>query len=535
VNVLRVDKVVTSRARRRQRPRRRAPAFTGQATRRIPIGAWSTFADHGTVTKSSFEFYNADHHASALRVFEQEVRRRARVPPGQEVVNVYGNSNEGDMSAGLTRHGPAASDAVGRAEAASMVSAWERAGARLTRTPALDLRWTRMCFCGQETEGGRVDDHPEVGLPFLTGSEEERGPLFDATGEHFEGVRAPVPLGPEGHKVYPPGASGIPTRVPLLAVRVGTGLIVSVPGEGTKEVGARIRSAVGAAIGRSGIERVVVSGLANEFILYLTTPEEYARQHYEGGNTHFGTYSSNLVEAEIARLASTLARGAPAPPPVPFDPTNGVRPDGPAYGSGGASGALLEQPAAAYPRLGHASVAWQGGPQGLDRPVDRPFIVVQRRSRRRWLRADDDLGLAMLWEVDDQGRHRARWEVPLRAPTGRYRFVVAAKRYRLVSRPFRVRASRALTVRKVPAPPGRVAVALDYPAARRDVDLTARPASAAGGVVAFRVGDEVVRVRRRRGTTWSVAAAPGLPVSVAAGAGRDRFGNRNAAAAALSP
>jgi hypothetical protein len=49
------------------------------------------------------------------------------------------------------------------------------------------------------------------------------------------------------------------------------------------------------------------------------------------------------------------------------------------------------------------------------------------------------------------------------------------------------------------------------------------------------VGDDVVRVRRRRGTTFSVAAAPGEPVSVAAGAARDRFGNRNGAAVALAP
>lgn len=157
------------------------------------------------------------------------------------------------------------------------------------------MRWTRVCFCGQETGAGRVDDHSEVGLPFLTGSEEGRGPLFDVTGQHFEGVHAPVAIGPQGDKVFVPGASDVPTAVPLLAVRVGPRMIVSVPGEGTKEVGARIRAEVEAAIAGSGIERVVVSGLANEFILYLTTPEEYSRQHYEGGNTHFGTYSSVVI------------------------------------------------------------------------------------------------------------------------------------------------------------------------------------------------------------------------------------------------
>ena len=66
------------------------------------IGAWSNFADHGTVTKSTFEYYNADHHGSTLRVFEAKVRRSARVPRSQEVVNVYGNSDYDVMALDVT-------------------------------------------------------------------------------------------------------------------------------------------------------------------------------------------------------------------------------------------------------------------------------------------------------------------------------------------------------------------------------------------------------------------------------------------------
>src|SRR5829696_3349963 len=193
VDVLRVDKLARRATRR------------GRRSVRIPIGAWSNFADHGTVTKSSFQFYNADHHGSATRVFEEGVRRSGKVSSRQQIVNVYGNSNEGDMSAGLDRHGPAASDYVGRVEATAMLRAWKRAGRRMSMIPQIDFRWTRMCFCGQETEGGRVDDHSQVGLPFLTGSEEERGPLYDVTGEEFEGRRNETPIppdSPQGHKIF---------------------------------------------------------------------------------------------------------------------------------------------------------------------------------------------------------------------------------------------------------------------------------------------------------------------------------------------
>ena len=95
-----------------------------------------------------------------------------------------------------------------------MLAAWRRArAAGLSRRPALDLRWTRVCFCGQMTETGPVADNPEPGLPFLTGSEEERGPLFDVTGQSLRGHRA-TRLAPttQGHKVGVPGAGRVDSR-----------------------------------------------------------------------------------------------------------------------------------------------------------------------------------------------------------------------------------------------------------------------------------------------------------------------------------
>jgi neutral ceramidase len=499
VNVLRVDKVVRGR--------------------RVPIGAWSTFADHGTVTKSSFPYYNQDHHASALRVFERKVRRAGRVPRRQEVLNVYGNSNEGDQSAGLVRDGPAASDYVGRVEAAAMLRAWR--SAQPVREPALDSRWTRVCFCGQPTEGGNVADYAMIGFPFLTGSEEERGPLFDLTRVPFEGTRSPLPVPGQGHKSgIPLSPDGVPKAVPLMAVRVGDGVIVTMPGEPTAEVGARLRAAVGAA---TGAGRVVVSGLANEFIQYFTTSEEYDRQHYEGGSTLYGPLSSNLLRGELAELARRLVSGEPAQAAYPLDPTNGVSPDGPPYDPGAASATVTGQPAGPYERFQQVPFSWRGGPYGADRPLDRAFVSVVRLGRRgRRRTVDSDLGLGTLWKVDDQGEYRAFWEIPRNLHTGRYRLVVTANRYRLASRRFRVVPARTLTVRRVEG-----GVTLDYPSAVRDRDLRHRPPSASGGVVRYRQGGRTVTVRQRRGTVFAV------PADATNVRGRDRFGNR--ALASSSP
>ena len=139
----------------------------------------------------------------------------------------------------------------------------------------------------------------------------------------------------------------------------------------------------------------------------------------------------------------------------------------------------------------------------------------------------------MLWTVNDEGAHSVKWEIPLDAKPGRYRLLVTAKRYRVASRPFRVGLTRALKVFAVPARRGRVAVGLQNPGARRDIDLTHRPQYSRGGVVRFRVGSRVVTVKRKKGRFFSVRAPRGKSVTVPAGQARDRFGNRNGAALRL--
>jgi hypothetical protein len=407
---------------------------------RIPLGGWSSFANHGTVNPSEFPVYTRDHHGAAMHYFEREVRRSGHVPASRPVLNVYGNSNEGDQSAGLDGQGPRIAERVGRAEADAMLRAWRSAGRRLATRPPLDVRWTRVCFCGQETSAGRVASEPLAGVPFLTGSEEGRGPLFDLTQEPFEGYRSAVGFESQGHKIGVPagGPDSYPRAVPLFVVRVGDRLIISLPGEPTVEIGRRARAAALKASEGTGVKGAMVAGLANEYIQYLTTPEEYDRQHYEGGSTIFGPASPVLLVEQLAELAARMARGQDAQPPYPFDPRNGVKADGKPFGDGAASGSIIEQPAESAGPGGHVRLAWAGGARGLDRRLDAPFVVVERRAGARWLRADDDLGLNIVWTVDGQGRYTARWQVPTSAREGAHRIVIAANRYRLESRPFTV-------------------------------------------------------------------------------------------------
>jgi neutral ceramidase len=216
--------------------------------------------------------------------------------------------------------------------------------------------------------------------------------------------------------------------------------------------------------------RAVISGIANEYLQYLTTPEEYQRQHYEGGSTLYGKNESLLIQAADVDVAKSLVEGKPAPTPYDFDPTNGVTPDGPAFPDGASTGKPQAQPKAVQ-RLQRAEYKWSGGMRGYDRPVDAKFVTIQKRGKdKRWHHVTDDLGLQILWEVDSDGVYTAKWEVPLSARTGNYRFVITAKKYHLSSKPFRVAASHSLTASTVD---GKLKLA--YPKPVVNVDLTYRP------------------------------------------------------------
>jgi neutral ceramidase len=505
VDVLRVDKLVRRAGR----------------TRRVPIGAWSNFADHGTVVHSEYEAYSGDHHAAAWRVFVKSVRHKGRVPARQTVVNVYPNADEGDQTAGIAHVGPAAADWVGTQEANAMLRAWGDAGKHLDTSPAIDVRWTRTCFCGRTTATGKVDTKGREGIGFLTGSEEGRGPLYDLTGVPLEGRTSPLDDPVQGDKIIAP-AGNPPPAVPITVVRIGDHVLAGLPGEPTKEAGTRVKQALLGTLGSAGVRGAVIAGLADDYVQYITTPEEYGQQSYEGASTLYGKNEATFLQEQLVDLAKRMGAGQPAPDPYALDPSYGVKPDGPAYPAGADHGTAVHQPLEQVERLGHASFGWQGGPAGHDLPVDRAFVSAQRRDRRgRWHTVDTDLGLDFLWRVDDAGRYDATWEVPLTTPAGIYRLRVSAARYALASRSFRVAPARTL----VPAFSGGT-LRLTYPEPIVNVDLTTRPAAANGGQVTYLLAGHRHVVRRRRGTSFAVPAGAIIP----AGGARDRYGNRNGAA-----
>ena len=96
--------------------------------------------------------------------------------------------------------------------------------------------------------------------------------------------------------------------------QLGPLAVVAVPGEFTTVMGKRIRDVVKDNMTPVPTD-VLIMGLANEYLSYFTSPEEYDAQHYEGASTLYGKWSGAVALDELTLLAKALRQGAPAPLP----------------------------------------------------------------------------------------------------------------------------------------------------------------------------------------------------------------------------
>jgi len=104
-----------------------------------------------------------------------------------------------------------------------------------------------------------------------------------------------------------------PTVVPIHLFRLGDFFMIKVPGEVTTMAGRRLRESVQQTLVDEGIPdaKVVITANADTYTHYITTPEEYSIQRYEGASTIYGPNTLPAYIQEYNKLARAMARGEP--------------------------------------------------------------------------------------------------------------------------------------------------------------------------------------------------------------------------------
>ncbi|RZH99892.1 alkaline ceramidase, partial [Staphylococcus aureus] len=93
-------------------------------------------------------------------------------------------------------------------------------------------------------------------------------------------------------------------------VRIGRLYLIGIPGEPTIVAGLRLRRMVASIVG-ADLADVLCVGYTNAYIHYVTTPEEYLEQRYEGGSTLFGRWELCALMQTVAELAEAMRDGRP--------------------------------------------------------------------------------------------------------------------------------------------------------------------------------------------------------------------------------
>ncbi|MFI5718854.1 neutral/alkaline ceramidase [Nocardia sp. NPDC051750] len=301
-------------------------------------------------------------------------------------------------------------------------------------------RRTAPAAAGVSLLAGSVEDGP--GLPGGPIPEGVRNPFLDALGDPHRpapawlaDAQAPKAIAVP-FSLLPP-APWVPSIVPIQIVRIGELYLAAAGAEFTIVAGLRVRRAVAATLGVA-LDQVLLQGYANAYHEYVTTPEEYDVQQYEGASTLFGRYTLPAYQQEFTRLASALATGTavdrgPAPRDLSHLQPNFVPPPGPDTALPGYEfGATLTQPAPSYARGTQAFAEFLSAHPKHNPRRNGTFLEVQRLVDGQWRRIanEGEWAVRFRWSKRAPATSIAAfsWDIPPESPTGRHRFVHYADR-----------------------------------------------------------------------------------------------------------
>jgi neutral ceramidase len=220
-------------------------------------------------------------------------------------------------------------------------------------------------------------------------------------------------------------------RVPVPLIRIGRLYLIAIPGEPTIVSGLRLRRTVATIVGAK-LQDVLCVGYSNAYMHYVTTPEEYDEQRYEGGSTLFGRWELPALMQVAADLAIAMRNRTPIAAgehPGPADTSTWLRLLG---DDAGDFGRVTVEPRVQYKAGDVAHAGFVSANPNHDLRRGGTYLEVQRREGGEWVRIADDGD----WATTFRWRRAARkgpksaestatitWRVPEGTPSGDYRIV----------------------------------------------------------------------------------------------------------------
>lgn len=176
-----------------------------------------------------------------------------------------------------------------------------------------------------------------------------------------------------------------PHIVPLQVFTLGDVMMFGLPGELTTMAGRRLRAEVQRVTKERGVQvQTILCGLSNSYSSYVTTPEEYDIQRYEGASTIFGPYTLPIYINKFLELLTAMISNQAVPPgPTPDDQdeeqisliTKVIYDYHPLFSD---FGYVLEQPRQLYSRGETVTCCFVSGNPRNNLMTDRSYFYVEQ-------------------------------------------------------------------------------------------------------------------------------------------------------------
>lgn len=425
------------------------------------IGALSFFGTHGTSMTNRNTLISGDNKGYAAWHWEHEVEGVRHRHDAAPFVAGFAQTNPGDLSPNLNLR-PGSGPTDDEFENTRLIGLRQADKARLLSRQAsellggdIDFRMRYVDMSRVQVSGAyTVDGRPATTCPAALGSSFAAGSTEDGPGPGIakEGQSNPF-LTAIGGLVFWPTHSlrachGVkevvipvgemkpypwtPEVLPIQILKIGSMVLAGLPAEPTMMSGWRIRRQIAQTLGMD-TRRVIVVGYSNAYTQYVTTPEEYSLQDYEGGSTLFGPATLPAYMQEFDRLAQDLASGRPTVSTLSPRDLNccqlnfqtGVVFDTP--GLGRSFGQAVQQPDAQYQAGQTVRVQFQTGHPKNNLRRNGTFVEVQRDTPQGWVTVADDSDWATRYHwrrtFGAESVAEITWAIPPGTPVGSYRIV----------------------------------------------------------------------------------------------------------------
>jgi neutral ceramidase len=269
-----------------------------------PIAVLAFYAVHPTSMGPPTEVFSSDLFGVAASILEREL--------DATVVALF-NGAEGDVSSNWERQDRPATLKLGRILASGIrelmiqdgdiVNGPVRANSEICRLDHLaDPMAGASMLVGSEGDWiflrdagwreGMVETDP---AKWKDGHEHKKDPLTSDV-IHTD---IPVDLTPALKHV-----TKLPKQAWVGIYAIGSVTFATLPGEFSTLLGRKLAASVANALDTD--KRILLVGLANEYLSYFVTNSEHEAQHYEGGSMLYGPRSAEEIEARLVHLAAGL-------------------------------------------------------------------------------------------------------------------------------------------------------------------------------------------------------------------------------------